>query len=557
MPLQKSFLESNQSGKVGRPSQATNNVTMLIYVPQQRQRQWSRNKSFQGQQTSKQELPLKPLQEKPPIPVSTTTKNKLSDFQFRGQSKSADKQGKGAAISLLSDDEKENHHKETTRRQHSSPKKSSRNQETPVAPVPVVQKPSTRSSPSLPAATSRNDLPSTPNASLALPDLIGMEDVRLAVQDITPEDRIEWDQRSSQSAFIRRAKKRARSSSPLSSPAANALNSRESSKSQVDPGFELWGRYSSNSATPQGTTMSTLAHMIHTSSPQPSREGTTPRSVGGFRRTISCGTQFPKRRRVGGNDGDDVFTESVNIGPSKLSVLIERVQEGLSQAKPSIIEKQASPSRLPKSHVAKTGRSPRRRAPEPPLENLKAADSFDTISDTTVVGDVDKASDGSDYEDQEFDDAELDDASVFDSLLVQSQLPTSLMRESSNSKLPPDPPPAQDKPALRSHQLVVGNTSGPLIGAAKDDDDEFGDSDEELFAAGLDDMVANFSTQIASKEAPNTGIQSNKKVSKADSDDEFGDDLLDDVDFQEVEMAATQSIQHTFTSHPSVRPNIR
>src|ERR1700693_1385813 len=71
---------------------------------QQHRPQWSRNKSFQGPQPNKPSP--KPLQEKPPIPVSTATKNKLSNFQFHGPPN--DGNNTKAVISLLSDDEKEN-----------------------------------------------------------------------------------------------------------------------------------------------------------------------------------------------------------------------------------------------------------------------------------------------------------------------------------------------------------------------------------------------------------------------------------------------------------------
>src|SRR4051812_44987485 len=75
------------------------------FLEQQRP-QWNRNKSFGAPQSSKANSPSKPLQDKPPVPVSTTTKNKLSAFQFNGSN--ADSTAKHPIISLLSDDEKEN-----------------------------------------------------------------------------------------------------------------------------------------------------------------------------------------------------------------------------------------------------------------------------------------------------------------------------------------------------------------------------------------------------------------------------------------------------------------
>jgi hypothetical protein len=50
------------------------------------------------------------------------------------------------------------------------------------------------------------------------------------------------------------------------------------------------------------------------------------------------------------------------------------------------------------------------------------------------------------------------------------------------------------------------------------------------------------------------GLEAPKRVAlRADSDDEFGDDGLDDFDLQAAEVAATQSIQQTANSLLPVR----
>lgn len=332
------------------------------------------------------------------MPVSTTTKNKLSNFQFGGQA-NADLMAKHpVTISLPSDDEKENSSvmgalgKPSSRKKividaDGQPTKKRGIKDVDGQPVEhrnligvdgqsvsEKHKDWSKSSESLPSDTTKSEFPSTPAARLALPDLIGMEDVRRVVQEVSPEDRIEWDRRSSASSSfgIRRAKKRARSSSPISSPVPqNHLNP------QLDPGSELWSRYSlngSNAPTPQGATIPALAHIMQTSSPQPSKDGTTPRSVAGFRRTTSCGTQFPKRRRVGGADNDDVFTESAEIGPSKLSVLIERVQEGFAQPKQSKTD--SRPSVSPVLEHVSSGESENCR---PSQETTEASKYFSTL----------------------------------------------------------------------------------------------------------------------------------------------------------------------------------
>jgi hypothetical protein len=413
---------------------------------------------------------------------------------------------------------------------------------------------------------SRDGLPKTPAGRLALPDLIGMEDVRRTVQDISPEDRIEWDQHSSQSIFIKRAKKRARSSSPMSSPAGNAsayLSSKaEYSNTTVDPGSELWGRYSlngSNAATPQGPAIPALANIMYTSSPQTSKIGTTPRSVGGLRRTTSCGSQFPKRRRVGGIEGDDVFTESANIGPSKLSVLIERVQEGLSQSKPLPMQKKT----LHPSIAEKISSHDCERQPIKTLQlSMDAPDPHAGAIglrrlDNTTGGD----SNGSDYGD--FDDEDLNDTSMFDALVVKPQVSAAPISSIAKSKTLPDPPLQKVIPSARAQRLLPSPKKvwkESELGKSEAENDEFDDSDEELYAAGLDDMVAKFASQtqvcnpISTSRVPSSsGMPQKGSGLKTESDDEFGDDGLDDLEnaeFEVVEAAATQS-QHI---HHSLQP---
>jgi hypothetical protein len=163
--------------------------------PIQQRPQWNRNRSFQGPQRANSNALSNPLQEKPALPVSTATKNKLSVFQFGGQS-NPDSMAKQPVISLLSSDDKENEELGDI--------------EGSIAVQDIGNK---SSQPQLPEPATK-DVPSTPAGRLALTDLIGMGDVKRAVQDISPEDRIEWDVMTSNPGKTR-SRKRARSSSPL------------------------------------------------------------------------------------------------------------------------------------------------------------------------------------------------------------------------------------------------------------------------------------------------------------------------------------------------------
>ena len=505
--------------------------------------QWIRNRSFQGPRVADSNLPSKPLLEKPDLPVSTATKNKLSLFQFGGQP-NLDSMAKQDVINLLSDDDKENAGIGHTSGQES------------------MQEVDNKSSqPKLPESI-KKDVPSTPAGRLALPELIGMGDVKRAVQDISPEDRIEWDAlRSSNSMTGKtRARKRARSSSPLTSPPGQ-LAAFISSRAQVDPGSELWGRYSlngSNAATPQGQSVPALAHIMHTSSPQPEKEGTTPRSGGGFKRANSCGNHFPKRRRVGGNENDDVFTESVKIGPSKLSVLLERVQEGLSQSSPKQpleINKPAAISLSPPTKrcyedfedISSTGHGSRKgtmAAPTLPPAPPKT-------KTTPAKHQAPFRSNSSDY--GEFDDDDLD-ASLLDVVVPKPGEPLSNASNDSTliSRLPDPAPPPPISSAKQDPLLLVAASDSKSSDTCTLED-EFDDSDEDMFEADLEDIVAKFDTQTSTLGKASPSPKQKSGIFKSDWDDEFGDGGLDEEDFEAAEVAATQSIQQTASSLLPVR----
>jgi hypothetical protein len=384
----------------------------------------------------------------------------------------------------------------------------------------------------------RNDIPSTPAGKLALLDLIGMGDVRRAVQSISPDERIEWDNEksstdeSSVTRRVRKSKKRARSSSPLGSPAtasAHVKAKTETLNPQLDPGSEIWGRYSLNGSgttTPQGP-IPNLAYIMPTSSPRPSKESATPRSIAGLRRANSCGTQFPKRRRVGGHENDDVFTEPMNIGPSKLSVLIERVQEGLSQPKAQLVN--------------------RNDAPGTPKEEQPTQDEI--MEDISSKPPGKKSSHSSD--DDEFDDDELDATLLEDIVLAPIPVPAS--KPAAMTIHVPLPLIRRLQEQKESLSIASSKSKDKALKAEKD---EFDDSDDDIFCA----VASQFDkgVQRVNAEAPavqNRGGMAPQKVpiSKADSDDEFGDDGLDDLDFEEAEASATQSIQQTANSLIPVR----
>jgi hypothetical protein len=503
------------------------------YFVQQRP-QWRRNRSFQGQQSTSSNIQTNPLYEKPPIPVSTATKNKLSVFQFGGQC-TGDGTTKQPVISLLSNDKKEN---QVTRAECSTAAAAAT--EPTGAPVGAEKLPKSA------LDILSGYVPSTPAGKLALPDLIGMGDVRRTIQDVSPEDRIEWDQHSSNLSIAINTKKRARSSSPTSSPAAKTpirFNDKgEPLHPQIDPGLELWGRYSLNGSTPRGSAIPLLAQLMHTSSPQVSKERTAPRAMPVFRRANSCGNQFPKRRRLGGPD-EDVFTESVNLGSSKLSVLIDRVHEGLAQPKQSHVEVEHSdtPSAseellsghhqnyTPLQHrVAKEHIGAQYTPCEPPSQVKNSENHLNLLR-----------SDVSDY--GEFDEDDLDDSTLLKVITHQHGLACPV-----------------DQASIRVESLPktsAKDSECPSFTDKKIYENEYDDSDEDLFAADLEDMVSKFDNQRPPdvNETSVNQCQNGATALGTNPEDEFGDNGFEDLDFEIAEAAATQSKAHNTSSLLPVR----
>ncbi|KAI6714596.1 hypothetical protein JHW43_002860 [Diplocarpon mali] len=535
MPIQKSFSDQNHSAQA-----------------RQQPQQWNRVKSVGG--APKTNLDSKPLQEKQPVPVSTATKNKLSVFNFGAQSTT--KNASKSVTSLPSYNEKENNES----------KSRTKNAEEQKDKLPKVSQ-------DQPAIAARKFAPSTPAARLALPDLLGMGDVRRPAQSVSPDERIEWDKKDEVpgSGFggVRRARKRARSSSPTGSSPAQAL----SSHPQVDPGSELWGRYShngSNAPTPQGPSVPALAQLMHTLSPQPTKDAITPRSGRGFRRANSCGNQFPKRRRTGGSENDDMFTEPAAIGPSKLAVLIESVTEGLSQA-PGV---NTVHKRLDSYHVSHR-RPPSGDKKESPTQRSRLKQNENTSVFCDQASNLEDSKENvlpplpenEDTDYGEFDDDELDaglleivDAQDLGSIIPPDPPPQRRTVSNTTSLIRQSPPPqwcsitkAMATPTgLKANPPKPPKTSDFKGSPMKAEKDEFGDSDDDMFteiASQYDApiSVANRASMVA-RLSVGQAKQIRRVPSKAESDDEFGNDGLEDGDFEEAESTATQAFQQTGNS---------
>ncbi|POS87451.1 hypothetical protein EPUL_002165, partial [Erysiphe pulchra] len=517
MPIQRSFSEQNHSANPKQP--------------------WVYNRSMQKKQNTS--LNSKPLKEKPPLPVSTATKNKLSNFHYGAHVNTQKK----TRLNLWLEDEKENGDIVSEKIQIVEEQKVRKREEEKKVPSTT------------PCKNSKNESPSTPASKLALPDLIGMVDFRRMKQEISPEERLEWDHKKGELndfalnfSSRRAANKRARSSSPLGSSPTHA-------PIHFDPGSELWGRYSRNGSkfsTSQSQSISSLAHIMHTSSPKLAQGGISPRSMSEFRRANSCGDHFPKRKRFSRIDHQNNFTESPINGSSKLSILIERVREGLNRFQPPhVAQKKLLNSNSISEHTKDFTVKEISKNFSTINENLlktislskeKAVKSL-VDQKTNAQYNLSGRSENTDYGD--IDDDELD-SSLFQVSKTNTETPIFLQ----NCELIPLKSLGHSNHKPSPSQKNLSSRESPNLQAChkskkKDKNNDFDDSEDDLLSVDLELLVSQYDNQsvdelknLLPKNMP-TPCRSSR--AKTESEDEFGDDGLDDDDFKAAEASTLQT----------------
>lgn len=336
-------------------------------------------------------------------------------------------------------------------------------------------------------------------------------------KDVSPNDRILWDNKQSSSygsglspMLGRKGRKRARSSSPTSSPAgdrptAPAVNIKRLTKAlrspHPDPTLELWDRFSLASPASQKSPIAhpALAQLMVSSSPQPNKHPVSQSGSINLRRAASCGLNWPKRRKLeksksgsqlGKGQRDLEAASKSSLVSALLSTVTSSLQEDISDDAHLAIE---SPSSR-KQKQATVEASP---AYVPCKANGKEA-----------------SGNSSDYGDDEFDD---------DALM---ELELTATTGSATQETPIKP--RMSKPAA--------------IVPVKSTSEDFDDVDDELFEN--EDLV-RLSQQpvLTAEQTKSEAVQQKPAVVHEDLDDEFDDDFAEDIDFEAVELAATQSAQ--------------
>ncbi|KAL9126579.1 MAG: hypothetical protein Q9217_004393 [Psora testacea] len=284
------------------------------------------------------DLSSKPATAMVPIAASSQSKSKLKAFQFHQEKASEYVQDTVAGTV-----DKEN--------RNPTPDQRSPSQMNPP-PQPSSQRSATKE---------LRDCPQTPIGRLPLAELLSNGDDARQNLAITPMERVLWDNspvssRLTNSMPAKKKRKRAHSTSPLSSsqndtfayfagskPTIDPLALQQGLKTpKADPADDLWSRYSLNTdkRSPYRSGIVPFAHIMHSSSPQTPAARLQSRD-GGRRRAFSCiewPTSAAKRRKIKHNSSqteavDELVKPLESAGKSKMSrvnFLVEMIHNGLS-----------------------------------------------------------------------------------------------------------------------------------------------------------------------------------------------------------------------------------
>lgn len=366
--------------------------------------------------------------------------------------------------------------------------------------------------------------------------------------DTSPNERLLWHNEHDDIAAVlsplvpRRGKKRARSSSPISSPLRTpAVNVKKLTKamksSRADPALDLWDRFAvggPDSKNPLGATNPALAHLMVSSSPRPQKDGTPAHAESSLRRAISCGSHWPKRRRVeSASEYGPTNEEKDTTKSSMVTALLETVNGEINKSQD--VEDDApgmeSPS-IKKQRSQRKTRIPPRPAASPLLPQTKSVTAA-SVSSARSPAKQEVRTPTSDYGDDDFDD---------DTLL---ELGTSLLSGQVETR---------SFSAAAETLVDVSGEETDRQGTKQDTslDDEFDDLDDELLAAA-EDMISEAPPQTNSQYFPSPASKAVHPNGGTDDDDVYGDDFGGDFDFEAAEVAATQSVGGTASSLLRVR----
>lgn len=377
---------------------------------------------------------------------------------------------------------------------------------------------------------------------------MGAADPENQENDTSPDERLLWHTNqdnvdASISPLVpRRGKKRARSSSPLSSPAVEKLATpavnvkklKQALKSpRADPALDLWDRFAvggQDSKNPLGATNPAFAHLMVSSSPRPQKEETSTHGESGLRRAISCGSHWPKRRRIEAvSETGPVSERGATTKSSMVTALLETVNGEINKS-----------DEMEDNFGMESPSIKKRRSPRKPRVSADHVE-FPQVFKTSIARDANPGRElnlenaktsTSDYGDEEFDDNTLLE---LDASLLSGQVEAGSFTTADKA-------------------LAAGKIEQPKQDASFDDD-EFDDGMDDDLLAAAEDMAVVIAPKTASGHASASAAKTAAPLDGGtdDSDDVFGDDFGGDFDFEAAELAATQSVGQTTSSLMPVR----
>ncbi len=356
-----------------------------------------------------------------------------------------------------------------------------------------------------------------------------------------------------------RSGKRARSSSPASSSQNETSRHFGTTKSQADLqalqkalktpkadlANDLWSRYSGTTERRSPTAPISLAftQLIPSSSPQTPASHLQSRDGSGLRRALSCiewPTSAAKRRKLqrggmykdadGGTAKIEGGTDTEEISKkSRVSFLVEKIHDGLT--KPAAANEYSSSEPARSSPVARKSNGSPSRPKLPSQEGQIAIDEVVTVLSQTAVApkkrtlpplvlsaeeiaDIEEADGPSDFGDDDLDlemletvDATLEAFSSGDASVVSLKPSNSQLKlERAISTFGPkehlrtsnQPSAAQEDPGnterLSQMSFPSGISSSPVQAVAPQKD-EFDEDEDEVSAAELENVFAQYDTQ--------------------------------------------------------------
>ncbi|KAL8900728.1 MAG: hypothetical protein Q9207_005553 [Kuettlingeria erythrocarpa] len=434
--------------------------------------------------------------------------------------------------------------------------------------------------PSLQSLSQHKECPQTPLGRLPLAELIGsVDDNANRNLDLTPGERVLWQHvpgsskpSSSQPATTtKQGKKRARSSSPLSSSQNEASNHFVETKQsfdlqtlqktlktpQADPAADLWTRYSlktggARDGSPTRNDAS-FAELLRSSSPHTPGSHLRTRELKVLRRSISCANEWPtsaaKRRRLNHagsqyqalNEAGLEKHESAKDSSAKTSrvnLLVEQVQNALlrsrkgndakagpdvesspSPDKDSVTDQfQSSPTRGTQDHSDQDDQPQAQRVPTMVEARAQVArdDSVDLAAKTSEFGD-------DDFDDDELLDAV--DASLRPGFAVNAPKANAgrnlaLIQEEAKQHTTAKP---STIPAVKVERATAHNgpkyatSSTDTLPKAEDPNkppatrgDYDDDGDDDMSAADFEDLVAVYDQQMQDDTEQSPGHQATR-----------------------------------------------